>query len=246
MTEVNYHDIFLRAVSAYHSAPVGSLGVGRDRAAAVIREAIQPILDEAALLRADCLKLAGDEVVAGCEGCGAWLLSTDEFVSDWDGGATGCWATMTDDPATTAKMPCYAYRVGRPDARCLATQSPAAELEQAVMDAEIDATIQRIMDMPDEVILANTTPGEIEATGTLIKNAIRIAELERKLAIAEEVMRNAAATFMFYADEHDAKAISTDSPTETASRLAKGQRNRDEANKLLSALAQIRNGGGDV
>ncbi len=66
-------------------------------------------------LRADCLALAENEILDHCEGCGAWLLSSDDYVSDPDG-VVGCWAAMTDLPSKRER-PCYAYRVGKEDAR---------------------------------------------------------------------------------------------------------------------------------
>ena len=60
---------------------------------------------EVLALRADSVRLADREVVAHCEGCGAWLLPDDDYASDMDS-VTGCWATMTDLPSQHER-PCY-------------------------------------------------------------------------------------------------------------------------------------------
>ena len=72
---------------------------------------------EAALdaLRKDATPICGDAAMDACEACGAWLIETDDYVSD-DYGVSGCWAAMVDSPAQQNR-PCYAYRVGKPDAR---------------------------------------------------------------------------------------------------------------------------------
>jgi hypothetical protein len=52
--------------------------------------------------------------VTTCEGCQAPLFENDDYISDPDG-CSGCWATMTDAPSKRER-PCYAHRVGKPDA----------------------------------------------------------------------------------------------------------------------------------
>lgn len=65
-------------------------------------------------LRADLIKNC--EAVSTCEGCGAPLFADDDFVAGED--ASGCWSAMTDTPSKRER-PCYAYRVGEPDARAI-------------------------------------------------------------------------------------------------------------------------------
>lgn len=75
----------------------------------------QRLRAEVEALREDCRKLLENEPVATCESCGTWLLDGDDYVTDPDGFA-GCWASMTDVPSKTERQ-CYAYRVGKCDAR---------------------------------------------------------------------------------------------------------------------------------
>ena len=67
-------------------------------------------------LRTDCKTLAGSEVADHCEGCGAWLMPSDDYVTTPEDGIAGCWAAITDLPSKRER-PCYAYRVGKPVAR---------------------------------------------------------------------------------------------------------------------------------
>lgn len=73
---------------------------------------------EIAALRSEVERLRTDlshaEPVAHCEGCQAPLFDGDDFVSSED--CSGCWHTMTDAP-TKRDRPCFAYRVGKPEAR---------------------------------------------------------------------------------------------------------------------------------
>lgn len=75
----------------------------------------QRLRAEVEALREDCRKLLENEPVATCESCGTWLLDGDDYVTGPDGVA-GCWASMTDVPSKTERK-CYAYRVGKCDAR---------------------------------------------------------------------------------------------------------------------------------
>lgn len=75
----------------------------------------QRLRGEVDALREDCRKLLENEPVATCESCGTWLLDGDDYVTDPDGVA-GCWASMTDVQSKTERQ-CYAYRVGKCDAR---------------------------------------------------------------------------------------------------------------------------------
>lgn len=84
--------------------------------AAVIAREFEALEAENARLREDVKRATEDEVVAHCEGCGAWLLSGDDFVSSPDDCISGCWHTMTDQRSGRDR-PCYAYRVGKSDAR---------------------------------------------------------------------------------------------------------------------------------
>ncbi len=107
-------DLFLRALAAYHAAPVPNLGEGRNAAGAVIDAALDHLRQENQSLRDDLRKLAGgDEFYGGCEGCGAALLLSDDYVSSEDG-VDGCWNMMVESPP--ADKPCFAYRVGKPSA----------------------------------------------------------------------------------------------------------------------------------
>lgn len=76
-----------------------------------LRDGIANALSDAdtiALLRSDLRKLAaGDEVATGCEGCGAMLLRSDDYCSDFHG--SGCWWLVTG--GKWGQSPCYAYRV---------------------------------------------------------------------------------------------------------------------------------------
>ena len=87
-----------------------------------LRDGIANALSDAdtiALLRSDLRKLAaGDEVATGCEGCGAMLLWSDDYCSDFHG--SGCWWLMTG--GKWGQSPCYAYRV--------ASQTPAGQTEE--------------------------------------------------------------------------------------------------------------------
>lgn len=65
-------------------------------------------------LVADLAAYSENEVCATCEGCAAPLFSEDDYVSNDD--MSGCWAAMTDLPSKRER-PCYAYRVGKVDAR---------------------------------------------------------------------------------------------------------------------------------
>lgn len=76
-------------------------------------------LEEAnAKLRED-LRRHDSDVMTGCEACGAPLYDDDEYVGD---DCKGCWAVMTDNHPSSESKPCYAYRVGKPDARALLKQ----------------------------------------------------------------------------------------------------------------------------
>ncbi len=87
-----------------------------------LRDGIANALSDAdtiALLRSDLRKLAaGDEVATGCEGCGAMLLRSDDYCSDFHG--SGCWWLVTG--GKWGQSPCYAYRV--------ASQTPAGQTEE--------------------------------------------------------------------------------------------------------------------
>jgi hypothetical protein len=83
----------------------------------------QRLRAEVEALREDCRKLLENEPVATCESCGTWLLDGDDYVTDPDGVA-GCWAAMTDVPSKTERK-CYAYRVGKCDARAALTRKDA-------------------------------------------------------------------------------------------------------------------------
>lgn len=61
----------------------------------------------------------------GCERCGAPLYADDDYVSDPDG-TRGCWHAMTDRRSTRDR-PCYAYRVGKPDARAALSRKETTE-----------------------------------------------------------------------------------------------------------------------
>ncbi len=78
-------------------------------AAALIRR----LAAENERLRADLEKTCPS--VSSCEACGAPLLDGDDYVSDPDG-VNGCWHAMTD-VRPDRERPCYAYRIGKPDAR---------------------------------------------------------------------------------------------------------------------------------
>lgn len=83
---------------------------------------VEVLEGECAKLTADCTSLIESEIVAHCEGCGAWLLATDDYVSDPDG-VNGCWAAMTDLPSKRPR-PCYAYHVGKADAQAALEPKP--------------------------------------------------------------------------------------------------------------------------
>lgn len=106
-------DLVLQVLTAYHSAPAPNLGNGRNAAGVILDAAFCRLRQENEMLRAD-LK-ANADAWTGCEACGAPLFDNDDFVSD---DCAGCWAVMTDAPdEQKQKHPCYAYRVGKPDAR---------------------------------------------------------------------------------------------------------------------------------
>jgi hypothetical protein len=54
--------------------------------------------------------------VAHCEGCGAPLFADEDWVSGED--CSGCWHAVTD-AEPKRERPCFAYRVGKPDARAV-------------------------------------------------------------------------------------------------------------------------------
>jgi hypothetical protein len=56
---------------------------------------------------------AAPEACSRCEGCGAPLYPEDTYAVD-ENGVVGCFAVMTDPPVEG--RPCYASRVGKPDA----------------------------------------------------------------------------------------------------------------------------------
>ena len=93
---------------------VGSTAVLIDRALSAHTRDPQGLVEANEKLRDDVRRLATEEVVAQCEGCAAPLLSGDDYVSSED--CSGCWAAMSDLPSKRER-PCYAYRVGKPDAR---------------------------------------------------------------------------------------------------------------------------------
>lgn len=77
-------------------------------------EGNHPLASENGLLRADLRKLVdGDDFFGWCEGCGAPLLLSDDYVSD-DDCISGCWNMMVEAPPPG--KPCFAYRVGKPSA----------------------------------------------------------------------------------------------------------------------------------
>lgn len=81
---------------------------------AELKELIEAKDAEIARLREDVERF-DDNAATWCESCGAPLFDGDDFVSDPDSVA-GCWHSMTDLPSKRER-PCYAYRVGKQDAR---------------------------------------------------------------------------------------------------------------------------------
>ena len=71
------------------------------------------------------LKINTVEVFNACEGCGAPLYDTDKYFVDTYGVA-GCWHIFLDS-GKAGNAPCFAYRVGKKDARADLTTASNSE-----------------------------------------------------------------------------------------------------------------------
>jgi len=80
-----------------------------------LRARVAQLEGDNARLREDFKKALSVEVMAHCESCHAPLFEGEDWVSDPDC-VYGCWHSMTDIKSKRDR-PCFAYRVGKPDAR---------------------------------------------------------------------------------------------------------------------------------